>query len=83
MQAEGPRALGGWGGGLGYRGIKRSVAVEFDTFQNTTDPSSNHLAVVLGGNPDQHAAVARAVDPAVRPAVRRPACSYDADAPTT
>lgn len=58
VQAEGPRALGGWGGGLGYRGIKRSVAVEFDTFQNSPDPSSNHLAVVLAGNPDNHAAVA-------------------------
>lgn len=57
VQTQGPRALGGWGGGLGYRGIKRSVAVEFDTFQNTPDPNSNHLAVVLAGNPDHHAAI--------------------------
>ena len=57
VQDDGPRALGGWGGGIGYRGIRNSVAVEFDTFQNTTDPSSNHLAVVLHGNPDVHAAV--------------------------
>jgi hypothetical protein len=57
VQNDGPRALGGWGGGIGYRGIKDSVAVEFDTFQNSTDPSSNHLAVVLHGNPDVHAAV--------------------------
>lgn len=57
VQTEGPRALGGWGGGLGYRGIKRSVAVEFDTFQNTPDPNSNHLAVVMGGDPDHHSAV--------------------------
>jgi hypothetical protein len=57
VQDDGPRALGGWGGGLGYRGIRRSVAVEFDTFQNPTDPSNNHLAVVLGGNPDHHSAV--------------------------
>jgi hypothetical protein len=57
VQAEGPRALGGWGGGLGYRFISDSVAVEFDTFQNTPDPNSNHLAVVLGGNPDHHSAV--------------------------
>jgi hypothetical protein len=54
VQTEGPRALGGWGGGLGYRGIKNSVAVEFDTFQNSPDPNNNHLAVVVGGNPDVH-----------------------------
>jgi hypothetical protein len=59
VQTQGPRALGGWGGGLGYRGIKQSVAVEFDTFQNTPDPSSNHLAVVLAGDPDKHAAVGK------------------------
>jgi hypothetical protein len=57
VQNDGPRALGGWGGGLGYRGITDSVAVEFDTFQNSTDPSSNHLAVVMHGNPDDHSAV--------------------------
>jgi hypothetical protein len=33
------------------------VAVEFDTYQNPADPSANHLAVVLGGDPDNHAAV--------------------------
>ena len=61
VQTEGPRALGGWGGGLGYRGIKKSVAVEFDTFknssaQNSTDPDNNHVGIVIGGNPDVHAA---------------------------
>jgi hypothetical protein len=57
VQSEGPRALGGWGGGLGFRGIRNSVAVEFDTFRNATDPSNNHVAVVLRGNPDFHAAI--------------------------
>lgn len=57
VQTEGPRALGGWGGGLGYRGIRHSVAVEFDTFQNAPDPNDNHVAVVLDGNPDVHAAI--------------------------
>jgi hypothetical protein len=58
LQTVGPQALGGWGGGLGYRFLNPSVAVEFDTFQNPADPNSNHLAVVLGGDPDTHAVVA-------------------------
>ncbi len=78
VQADGPYALGGWGGGLGYRGIRKSVAVEFDTFQNTTDPSSNHLAVVVNGDPDHHLVTA---DPSIRlygkPFDAR--VSYDAD----
>jgi hypothetical protein len=78
VQTEGPRALGGWGGGLGYRGIKKSVAVEFDTFQNTPDPSSNHLAVVLGGDPDAHHSVAEPSIPLYgKPFLAR--VTYDAD----
>ncbi|MGK5678352.1 L-type lectin-domain containing protein [Actinoplanes sp. URMC 104] len=60
VQNEGPRALGGWGGGLGYRGIEPSLAVEFDIFKNSNDSSDNHLAVVLGGNPDFQAGTAEA-----------------------
>ncbi|HET6483521.1 MAG TPA: L-type lectin-domain containing protein [Actinoplanes sp.] len=63
VQTQGRRALGGWGGGLGYRTIKPSLAVEFDTFQNSYDPSSNHLAVVLGGNSEQQATVAESPIP--------------------
>jgi hypothetical protein len=60
LQTVGPQALGGWGGGLGYRFLNPSVAVEFDTFQNATDPSNNHVAVALGGDPDHHVAFAEA-----------------------
>jgi lectin family protein len=78
VQTQGPRALGGWGGGIGYRYIAPSVAVEFDTFQNTPDPSSNHLAVVMNGNPDAHAAVSEAPIPLYgKPFEAR--VSYDAD----
>jgi hypothetical protein len=77
IQGAGLRALGGWGGGIGYRGIKDSVAVEFDTYQNKTDPSSNHLAVVLVGNPDKHLVAAEANVPmSGRPFTARVA--YDA-----
>ena len=32
-------------GGLGYAGIRNSLAVEFDTLANPWDPSANHVAV--------------------------------------
>jgi lectin family protein len=77
IQGVGPRALGGWGGGIGYRGIEASVAVEFDTYQNPTDPSENHLAVVLAGDPDTHLVAAESGVPlAGRPFAARVA--YDA-----
>ena len=41
----GIKALGGGAGGLGYAGILNSFAVEFDTSQNSWDPSPNHVAV--------------------------------------
>ena len=56
LQRQGATALGGTGEALGYgqRGgtgaITPSVAVEFDTFQNTWDPNSNHVGVNTGGN---------------------------------
>ena len=49
----GLQALGDGGGGLGYQGIPNSLAVEFDTYANPTDPEwdgtgsapANHIAV--------------------------------------
>ena len=45
IQAASPTALGSGFGGMGYQGIPNSLAVEFDTFQNTWDPNANHVAV--------------------------------------
>lgn len=44
-------SIGGAGDGLGYAGIPRSVAVEFDTYCNwqQNDPSSNHVSFNTGG----------------------------------
>ena len=53
--AKSPTGLGGSGFGLGYAGVGNSVAIEFDTYNNGTDPSnddqnsSNHVAVDVNG----------------------------------
>ncbi|MCX7737640.1 MAG: T9SS type A sorting domain-containing protein [Candidatus Kapabacteria bacterium] len=51
-----PYAIGWSGGGLGYDGIKNSLAIEFDTFSNDStqlenlfDPNGNHIAVQCNG----------------------------------
>ena len=55
IQNAGNNAVGSWGGGLGYAGIKNSLAIEFDTYQNfwpddsILDPSGNHIAVFSNG----------------------------------
>lgn len=41
---------GGAGGGIGYGGIPNSATVEFDTYQNDWDPSSNHVGINTNGN---------------------------------
>ena len=43
-------SVGTSGGGLGYQGISPSFAVEFDTWQNSSDPSYDHLAVQKNGD---------------------------------
>jgi hypothetical protein len=40
---------GGAGGGIGYQGILKSVAVEFDTYDNG-EISGNHVAIDTNGN---------------------------------
>ena len=45
LQSVSANSLGASGGSLGYEGINHSVSVQFDTFQNSGDPSSNFLAL--------------------------------------
>jgi hypothetical protein len=45
--------VGSVGGGLGYRGIKKSIGIEFDTWNNpdsSNDPDHNHAGVDTNGN---------------------------------
>ena len=42
-------SLGESGGGLGYQWVSPSVGVEFDTFRNGWDTSSNHLGIAKNG----------------------------------
>jgi hypothetical protein len=41
--------LGSAGGGLGYLGISPSLAVEFDTWRNVSDPAADHIALMSNG----------------------------------
>src|SRR5262249_36877652 len=49
LQANSPTALGVGGGGLGYQGIKNSVAIKFDVFDNQGE-SANSTGVFVSGN---------------------------------
>jgi len=44
--------FGGSGGGLGYSGLSPSLAVEMDTWQNTSDPAFDHIALMGNGGAD-------------------------------
>ncbi|GIE97076.1 L-type lectin-domain containing protein [Paractinoplanes rishiriensis] len=63
VQTDGSRAIGGLGGSLGYGGMTRSVAVEFDTYRNRGEIDGNHVAVVTGGLAGAHRASAAAPVP--------------------
>jgi lysophospholipase L1-like esterase len=58
--AAGSKALGGFGGGLGYGDITDSLAVKFDTYKNATDFSNNYVSVLTGGSVTQDQALAAA-----------------------
>jgi hypothetical protein len=47
---------GGDGGGLGYRGMSHSVAIEFDTYKNDEyeDPEDDHMAIDVNGRVDHN-----------------------------
>ncbi len=49
--SQGPAALGGTGGDIGYAGIERSLAVEFDTHTNPEleDDNDHHISVQTRG----------------------------------
>ena len=51
VQNAGLSEIGSSAEGLGYAGIARSIAVEFDTNQDTLagDPSDNHIAIKSKG----------------------------------
>jgi len=51
VQNSSTKALGRFGKGIGYAGIPKSIAVEFDTYFNfeSNDPNGNHVAVQTGG----------------------------------
>jgi len=56
---DGPTAIGIAGGGLGYKLVKPSVAIEFDTFFNpASDPDGNHVALLANGDELTHLASA-------------------------
>jgi Ca2+-binding RTX toxin-like protein len=58
--AAGSKALGGFGGGLGYGDLTNSLAIKFDTHKNVTDFSDNYVAVLTGGSVTQDRALAAA-----------------------
>jgi glucose/arabinose dehydrogenase len=43
------KAIGNLGGNLGYSGISKSLAIEFDTFQNEWDTGNNQISVLRDG----------------------------------
>ncbi|MBD3883958.1 hypothetical protein IFO70_19580 [Phormidium tenue FACHB-886] len=57
---SGSGALGSLGGGEGYSGIGKSLAIEFDTHKSSWDPNNNHVALLRDGDVTKSLAVASA-----------------------
>ena len=53
---SGKTALGVPGGGVGYTGIRNSLAIELDTTQDSWDPNGNHVAMQSCGTQPNTAA---------------------------
>ncbi|MBS1668365.1 MAG: Ig-like domain-containing protein [Bacteroidetes bacterium] len=53
LQQQSSTTTAATGGGLGYSGFPgKSIAVEFDTYQNGGDPNNNHIGLDFNGNTD-------------------------------
>ncbi|MGD9690289.1 MAG: immunoglobulin domain-containing protein [Phycisphaerales bacterium] len=60
-QLEGTAALGGGGSDLGFNGLNRSVAVEFDTFWFSGEPQGVHVSVQIDGSTSEDASLGSAL----------------------
>ena len=59
LHTQGTSAIGATGGGMGYLNFGTSLAVEFDTYQNSnpySDPPYDHIAVHRNGNVNHNSA---------------------------
>ena len=60
LHTQGTAAIGANGGGMGYLNFGTSLAVEFDTYQNSSpysDPAFDHIAIQSNGNVDHNSAL--------------------------
>ncbi|HEU4393604.1 MAG TPA: L-type lectin-domain containing protein [Solirubrobacterales bacterium] len=78
LQGAGLSGGSGLGGSLGYGGVKPSVAVEFDVFENPGEPAGDHVAIMAEGDPSKHLACANEGGPSGGCAAALPLAIYGA-----